>query len=210
VGLEPGLSINSEELMQLTKFTTSVFSDLFQKSFDPTPEKFPYWLAPVKPDIGEVACTSVPKKVIDWDILRFVHENPELSWSKDMEPEYLLNQFFYDPWDGRKRYFPLAIDTSLRASDPPPAWTPQRRWMKDIVNYTLSLSKNSRPKFLEQCDWDQPVLRVEHISYRRNFLDRATEGEKSESSICAVCPQPLRISPVSHLAMEFQQHLLTY
>lgn len=195
--LKPALCITSEELQQLTDFTVSVFNDLFHKSFDPVPGKFPYWVAPIKSNIKIATSESIPRHIIDWVNLKFVHDNPELIWSRAMSHETLLSQFIYDPWDGRKRYFPIAIDHSLRPSDPPPEWVPRRKWMENIANYSLSLSKNSRSRYLDKCDWAQPVIRVECLSYRRNFLDKATETEKSETLECFICPQPLRISAVT-------------
>jgi endoribonuclease Dicer len=67
--------------------------------------------------------------------------------------------------------------------------------MKDILNYSISLSKASRAKFLEGCDWSQPVLQAEKVGLRRNFLDKRTEAEKKETR-CFICPQPLILSAV--------------
>lgn len=197
VPLPSTLCISSTELEYFTEFSVSVFSDLFHKSFDAVAEKFPYWFSPVKATAKNVTTASRLRDLIDWDVLRFVHENREISWSKDMDQQSLTNRFVYDPWDGRKRYFSVAIDPSLRASDPPPEWVPRRRWMESIVSYSTSLSKNSRAKALDQVDWDQPVFRAECISYRRNFLDKAVETESLEKAECLICLQPLRISPVS-------------
>ncbi|KAJ5127830.1 dicer-like protein 1 [Penicillium atrosanguineum] len=79
---------------------------------------------------------------------------------------------------------------------PPPDWTPRRRWMENIANYSLSLSKNSRPMFFERFDWSQPVLQVECLGLRRNFFDKAADAEKLEATKCVVCPQPLVISSI--------------
>lgn len=119
-----------------------------------------------------------------------------------MDPNALLNRFLYDSWDGKRRFFPLCIDPSLRPSDPPPPYVPKRRWMKDILNYSLSLSKNSRVRILENADWEQPVYLAECVCLRRNFLDMSTEAEKAEGTKCVICPQPLTISAVSFPYLE--------
>ncbi|KAJ5107010.1 hypothetical protein N7456_003685 [Penicillium angulare] len=184
------------ELTCLSQFTLAVFRDVFHKTFEPITETFPYWLAPIKPDVSIDSPNILPKDVIDWKLLEFVNENPEIKWSKEMDPAALLNCFIYDCWDGRRRFFPLSIDPSLRASDPPPPYVPQRKWMKDIFNYSLSLSKNSRPKVLEKADWEQPVFQAEGICLRRNFLDKATDAERAEPTRSVFCPQPLTISAI--------------
>lgn len=194
--LDTSFSVTPEELTHLSNFTISVFHDIFHKTFDLDPEKFPYWLAPVQPKAEVYSSATSPRVVVDWDTLLFVHEKRELRWTPEMSADSLVGKFLYDDWDGRKRYFPLAVDDSLHASDPPPSYVPRRKWMENILNYTLSLSKNSRPKFLEGCDWKQPVYQAECICLRRNFLDRTTAAERSENTQSVICPQPLTISPV--------------
>ena len=189
--------LNSQELIQLSSFTLAVFKDVFHKSFDPVPEKFPYWFAPVRAGAGDPKPETTPKSVIDWETVAFAQDHMDWKWCPDMDMNFLLSRFIYDPWDGRKRYFPIAVESDLHASDPPPDWTPRRRWMENIANYSLSLSKNLRPKFFEGFDWSQPVLQVECLWLRRNFLGQATDLERPEATICVVCPQPLVISSVS-------------
>ena len=191
-------SVTFQELSQLPNFTLAVFHDVFHKNFDPAPETFPYWLAPVRACASEFNSNAVLKSLVDWETVAFVQDHLDWRWSPDMDVDFVLSRFIYDPWDGRKRYFPIAVEPNLRASDPPPDWTPRRRWMQDIVNYSLSLSKNSRPKILDHCDWNQPVLQVECLSLRRNFLDKVTDPENLETTKCVVCPQPLAISSVSY------------
>lgn len=45
--------------------------------------------------------------------------------------------------------------------------------MKNIADYSLSLSKNSFPMSLERFDWRQPVLLVECLGLHRNFFEKA-------------------------------------
>jgi len=190
--------VDSQELIQLSNFSLAVFRDVFHKTFDPVPEKFPYWLAPVRADAGASSPNVAPKTVVDWETVAFVQEHLDWHWSPEMDVDFLLSRFIYDPWGGRKRYFPIAVDPNLHASDPPPSWAPCRRWMQDIMNYSLSLPKNPRLEFLDQCDWNQPVLQVECLWLRRNFLDKTPRLKKMEATKCVVCPQSLVISPVNY------------
>ncbi|KAJ6133995.1 dicer-like protein 1 [Penicillium sp. IBT 18751x] len=188
--------VTSQELKQLSSFTLAVFQDVFHKSFDPVPEKLPYWLAPVRACAGGLNRNTGPKSVIDWETVAFAQDHSDWKWSPGMDVNFLLGRFMYDPWNGRKRYFPIAVESNLRASDSPPDWTPRRRWMENIANYSLSLPIKSRSKFFEHFDWSQPVLQVECLWLRKNFLDKATDSEKSEGKKCVVCPQTLAISSI--------------
>lgn len=189
-------TITPEYLGGLTKFTHAVFQDVFHKTFESEPEKFPYWLAPVREHGKTPKDDGAPSAAIDWETTFFVQEKNDWRWSADMDSETLLDRFLYDPWDGKKRYFPTAVDPSLRPSDRPPSYVPRRKWMDNIMEYSLSLSKNSRRKFLDRCDWNQPVFQVESVCLRRNFLDRSSETEKGDNVRCVVCPEPLIISGV--------------
>lgn len=193
------LVVNTEQLYDLTDFTVSIFRDIFHKTFDPMAEAFPYWLAPARLDVEPECALERPNERIDWEVLSFVHEHREWKWSKDMDPESLLDRFMYDPWSGKFRYFPLKVDPNLRPSDPPPSYAQRRRDvnMQNIMNYSLSLGKRSRSHFLEYCDWNQPVLQVEMVSLRRNFLDKANVSKRSERALCVVCPEAVILSAVS-------------
>ena len=82
-------------------------------------------------------------------------------------------------------------------SSPPPPFVARRRHMNDVMNYCLSLSKNSRAKFLSTCHWDQPVLRAELVRLRRNLLDKMTDTERDVETRCFICIEPLKVSAVS-------------
>lgn len=203
--IDGDLEVASNELEIVTAFTLAIFHDVFHKTYKHVSEQFPYWLAPAREDVDIGTSTSV-FDIIDWAALQYVQDNPKLVWSTDMEPESLLNRFIYDDWNGKYRYFPLAIDPNLRPSDPPPSYAPPRKWSDDIMNWSLSLSKNSRPKFFNRCIWSQPVLQAELICLRRNFLDKAADEEKASNSRCVICPQPLVISAVSFVSVYVLAH----
>ena len=199
VCLENSFLISENQFLELSHFTFSILHDIYHKTFDAKSEMLPYWLAPIKAGVVAASATVLPSALIDWDILNFVKEYPQLKWDNGMSTDFLLNHFIYDPWDGRKRYFPQAVDPNLRPTDPPPEYVQKRKWMQDILNYSLSLSKNSRERFLATSDLEQPVLHAECIGLRRNFLDKTAEKEKVENTKSVICPQPLTISPVSIL-----------
>ncbi|RJE23589.1 hypothetical protein PHISCL_04089 [Aspergillus sclerotialis] len=193
VSLKDTLPVSAQELESLTTFTLRVFRDVFHKTYERQIDKMPYWFAPVATErISEE--NSKLSAIIDWSLLFIVEENDEIR--PNDSPGCLTDRFVFDHWDGRYRYFTIAVDDSLRASDKPPAFVPHRRHMEDIMNYSLSLSKNSRARFLSKCDWGQPVIRAELVRLRRNLLDKMTDAEKSLETRCVICLEPLKISAV--------------
>ena len=195
VSVEDTLPVSAQELESLTTFTLRVFRDVFHKIYERQIEKMPYWFAPVATETISEENLKL-SAMIDWSLLFIVEENDEIKPAD--RPGSLADRFVFDHWDGRYRYFTIAVDDSLRASDKPPAFVPHRRHMEDIMNYSLSLSKNSRAKFLSICDWDQPVIRAELVRLRRNLLDKMTDAEKNSETRCVICLEPLKISAVSN------------
>lgn len=195
MSLEDAFSISDHELDLLTTFTARVFRDVFHKIYAPESDKMPYWLGPAPPD-GKPE-HSEPSDMINWELLSFVQQNDEISPERKPS-EFLTNRFVFDHWDGRYRYFTNAVDDSLRPSDPPPAFVQHRRYMENILNYCLSLSKNSRANFLSTCDWNQPVIRAELVRLRRNLLDKMTDKEKQIETRTVICLEPLKISAVGY------------
>ncbi|KAJ5159977.1 Dicer-like protein 1 [Penicillium canariense] len=198
VCIESPIAVSSPQIASFNDFTVSVFRDVFHKTFDSVPETFPYWLAPARQDTDPIDPTELPTTIIDWKVLSFVEEHREWKWSEDMDPESLLERFLYDPWSGKYRYFPLLVDRNLRPSDTPPDHVPRRRDanMQNILNYSLSLGKEARSLFLDHCSWNQPVLQAEMVSLRRNFLDKASEEERSDHKLCVVCPEVVMLSAI--------------
>lgn len=195
--MKEALAVSESDLEALTTFTLRVFRDVFHKTYEPQPEMMPYWLAPGATCSMKNQENLDPRDVIDWTTLQFVQANDELLWSDDKPPEFLADRFIFDKWDGRYRYFTFAIDSTLRASDPPPSFLPRRRHMDNILSYCLSLYKNARKHFLETCNWNQPVVRAELVRLRRNLLDKMSDQERKVETRCVICPEPLKISAVS-------------
>nr|A1CBC9.2 RecName: Full=Dicer-like protein 1; Includes: RecName: Full=Endoribonuclease dcl1; Includes: RecName: Full=ATP-dependent helicase dcl1 [Aspergillus clavatus NRRL 1] len=193
--LDTGMELSAEELRALTTFTLRIFRDVFHKVYEQESEKLPYWLAPAEP-LDANGREPGPRGIIDWKTVTFVQENDEIVFSRDLAPESLVNRFMFDKWDGRSRFFTIKVMEGLRAADPPPSSVPRRRHMDNIMSYCLSLSKNSRARFLAGCHWDQPVLQAELVRLRRNLLDKLTTEEKKIQTECFICAEPLKISAI--------------
>lgn len=200
IPLRAAMAIKAKDLDILTTFTLRVFRDLFHKTYERDTEAMPYWLVPAATHIGDFHDDLKLNDIIDWNTLETVQENDEISWTNAKVAGTMLDRFVFDKWDGRYRYFTIAVDRKLRPSDPPPSFVPRRRHMDNIMNYCLSLFKNSRTKFLAQCDWDQPVLKAELVSLRRNLLDKMTDQEKAVERRCVICLEALTISAVSQFS----------
>ncbi|KAL2829943.1 hypothetical protein BDW59DRAFT_141506 [Aspergillus cavernicola] len=189
------LALSSEGLSAISAFTLRVFRDVFQKTYSCDPEGMSYWLVPTS-----IQDTPQPDAdlatYIDWDTVTMVNDTDELLLLEGTTSDLLCDRFVFDPWDGRHRYFTVSVDDSLQPSSPPPDFVPRRRHMDSIMNYCISLSKNSRAKFMSQCDWNQPVLRAELVRLRRNLLEKMTEQEKKIETRCFICLEPLRVSAI--------------
>lgn len=192
-------SLTEDDLDLLTTFTLRIFHEVFNKLYEREPHMMSYWLAPANLENVEAGITHDSRGTVDWGTLQFVKANEELVWSKDKHNSFLDDRFMYDKWNGKYRYFTIGVELGMDSKTKPPKTVARRRYMEDVMNYSLSLFKNARARFLADCDWDQPVIKTELAQLRRNLLDKATEKEKQkpEEAICYVCPGPLVISAVS-------------
>lgn len=204
------LRVSEDELGQLTTFTLRVFQDLFHKIYQKQPEIMTYWIAPVATLQNKLSACLNPRELIDWHQLQIVEDNEDLTWSAYMPDTFFENRFVFDKWDGRWRYFVYGIEPNLRPSDPPPPGAPRRRYMENIMGYCLSAFKNTRVKFLQHCNWDQPVIRAELAPLRRNLLDRMTDKERAVETKCYICLEPLKISAVSFYHFYVLRELRSY
>ncbi|KAI3032539.1 hypothetical protein CBS147345_1153 [Aspergillus niger] len=193
--LEKQLLLSEKEVDALTVFTLRVFRDVFHKTYDKEPEKMAYWLAPAKVQSSYLPSYD-PRQILDWESLTYVRDNDSIPFSTNADPESWVDLFVFDAWDGRCRFFTVGVEHSLTPSSPPPPFVARRRHMNDVMNYCLSLSKNSRAKFLSTCHWDQPVLRAELVRLRRNLLDKMTDTERDVETRCFICIEPLKVSAI--------------
>ncbi|RAL13999.1 putative RNA helicase/RNAse III [Aspergillus homomorphus CBS 101889] len=195
VSLQEQLIVSETELQYFTSFFLRVFRDVFHKTYDHQPEKMAYWLGPT--NVQDIPSRDIsPRDLVDWKALLFMHQNEVLPVPRKASPEYLLNRLVFDNWNGTCRYFTLAVEKALHPSSPPPSFVARRRHMSDIMNYSTSLSKNSRARFLSTCDWNQPVFKAELVRLRRNLLDKMTDTEREVETRCFICVEALKISAI--------------
>lgn len=193
--ISKSLQVSGGRIDAINCFTLRLFNDCFSKLYEPNPERMPYWLAPTAQELM-ISPESPVENVIDWECLNLVHDHEYFPWNQDTPNEFLANKFVVDPLDGSRRFFTIGVDPKLKATDPLPPDARSRRFDKNILDYSISLYKNSRAKAKYRPD--QPVILAELVLHRRNWLDEMTEKEKGESKKCYICPEPLQISPVRH------------
>ncbi|KAM0421502.1 hypothetical protein ACHAPT_010676 [Fusarium lateritium] len=199
---EKPLKLTVEEIEGLTKFTLKVFSDVFSKEYDASAEQLPYFLAPCRED------HSSASQDVDWSIVEAA-KNDSLPW-ENAPKEFFINKFVTDPYDGGRKLVIKGIDESKKPSDPTPEGVPEsrsrayRQVEPTIKEYSNSLYYNTRLKV--QWREDQPVVKAQLLSLRRNLLDEFQVDEEVNSD-CFVILQPLRVSPIPldvvFLAMAF-------
>jgi endoribonuclease Dicer len=189
-----------ENLKLFTKLTLQVYRDVFAKKFEEDISKMTYWLVPISAEnLKTFTAVSDPEDVMDWAQIREVCEKDEFPWHSDMTAEFLADKYIVDNWDGGRRFYSIGVAPQYKAQSPVPSDVPKHKFMADILDYSVSLWSKSRGK----CVWDpsQPVVEVEKIPFRRNFL--AVVDEDETEVIAArktfVCPEPLRISAVSRV-----------
>ncbi|RBQ81062.1 hypothetical protein FVER14953_06696 [Fusarium verticillioides] len=201
---QESLQLDPEEADGLTKFTHRVFADVFSKEYDTTSDQYPYLLAP---------CANTPqpdtRSHIDWDVVNLVRENEVLDWENAPE-DFFINKFVTDPYDGGRKLVIKGIDKTKKPSDPTPEGVPESRSRAyksvepTIMQYSNSLYLKSRQKVKWQ--EDQPVVKAELLSLRRNLLDEF-EVDENVNMECFIILEPLNVSPlpieVVSMAMAF-------
>lgn len=188
------IAIAENHVELLTTFTLCIFKDLFNKTFERSPEKMSYWLAPAAIDFeGQLNGTEV----VDWTLMGTIHAEPESKWSPEMPSSFLLDKFLVDPWSGGRRWYTKRIADEYTPSSAVPEGTVRGPSHCDnILQYSGgNIYKSSRDKFTFALD--QPVLECEQIQHRLNLLAEPNPKELNMRSLAFVCPEPLRISSVS-------------
>ena len=183
-------------LSQLTDFTLRVYKDVYNKTFEKNEAMMTYWLAPAFHSWQKLYPKTGPEQIIDWDLVDYICNTPETPWSNHMPKDQLVNRYLIDRWDGGRRFFSTAVEDGLKPKDPVPSDAAAHRYMQSILDYSVSLFSKSRAR----AKWseDQPVIRAERVIHRLNLLDELTEKEKQVKTRSYLCPEPLRISAVSH------------
>jgi endoribonuclease Dicer len=179
---------------KLTTLTLRVFKDIFNKSFEDDPARMSWWIVPLLSRNSDSGAD--PLTIIDWVALKTTYEHEEFRWTTDMPNDFLKDKFFVDPWDGGRRAFTIGVHPQFRACDPVPTnVVVAKKHSSSILEYSVSLWKKSREK--RSWDENQPVVEVEQMLYRRNFLAAPAVQEQHLRSKTFLCPQPMRISTLS-------------
>ena len=200
ISVRKTLKISTERLEHVDNFTRMIYLHVFAKEFEADVRKMSYWFAPLKLKPGTCTSAMEPSIVIDWDALGLAWAAYETDWNESWTNESLVDKFFWDPYNGGKRYFTLQIDHSLNLESPVPdgIGNPDKR-KKTIKDFTVSLwSKSSRKREeFDPYDRKQPVLYVEKMMARRNLLDATNSRDEAPRLKAFIIPQPLKRSPLS-------------
>ncbi|GKU19497.1 unnamed protein product [Fusarium langsethiae] len=187
------LHITTQEAEGLMAFTLKLFADIFSKEFEATCDQFPYLLAPSAKDTN---LDETPR--IDWNTVNFVKDHDILEW-ENAPDEFFVDKLVVDPYDGGRKLIIKGIDKSKEPSDPTPEGVPESRSRayrfveQNIKQYSNSLFSKSR----QATQWrdDQPVVKAELLSLRRNLLDEFQVDEEINKE-CFIILEPLRVSPL--------------
>jgi endoribonuclease Dicer len=200
-----GLKISEKLLELLTESTARFFSDVFNKTYVEDADRRAYWVVAVKQKVSSLPDTR-PEDIIDWDIIKAVAQDKEGFWDKTAHNAHLEGRFFVDPNSGAHRYFSASV-TNLRAFDPLPVEEGLKRPHKGdlIIEQCSGLWKRSKGRLTSNADPDQPVLLANMVNLQRNWLDKTLPS--GFISKCYICPEPLRISPVSFVPCDLSADL---
>ncbi|KAF5021566.1 hypothetical protein F66182_6395 [Fusarium sp. NRRL 66182] len=188
------LELSNDEIEGLAQFTLRIFADVFSKEYDATYDQLPYLLAPCT-ESSKLAGT---KSGIDWDAVDLVKNNETLDW-ENQPKEFFEKKLVTDPYDGGRKLVIKGIDESKKPSDPTPEGVPESRSRAyrfvepTIKEYSNSLYSKSRSK--AQWREDQPVVKAQLLSLRRNMLDEFQVDEEANKD-CFVILEPLHVSPL--------------
>lgn len=224
VPLSNPLEVSADLLELLSNFFFLTYKDITHKDFEIDVKKMYYWQVPIR-ILEDITTNSIPEDVIDMRQLRCV-EHAEHRWRPDMSVqeineatlrvyyqsesrwtpatpnEALLDRYIVDRGDGGRRFYSVQVMSDMKPSDPVPKDVPAYKWNENILDYSISLFKRQRIENEGKWNPSQPVIKVEKIGHRRNWLavvDRKDKEEDTElnHNVTYVCPQPLRVSAVS-------------
>lgn len=198
--LREGLKVLDEDLNTFGAFTFRILRDVFSKTYEEDVRKLSYWIVPASQtaleDLDRIH--DCPAEAIDWELLKVVVHNDSLNWQPGVPNGNLINKFIVDPFDGSRKFFSKAVNTTLSQDDPVPADGlngAKAKKADSILEYSVSLWKKSRGRAM----WaeHQPVIEAELISQRKNLLAPPEQKEIADKTKAYICPQPLRISAIT-------------
>lgn len=187
-----------DRLDYFTRFTFRVFQDVFSKTYRYEPPQLSYWIAPVRTNSEDhnstISISELPDNLIDWNLLHEVYNHDEYKWGPQTPPEFLLNRFVVDRWDGSRKFYSKAICPDLKPLDLVPEQFATHKWMANILDYSNSMFKSTREKFKDVWDLEQPVLLAEKCPLRRDMLAMPDRKKMEPETDAWICLQPLKIS----------------
>lgn len=203
VPLSKPVEVTAETLGLFTSYFHHVYEDIFHKDFETDPIKMYYWQVPLRRLEAPITASTAPEDVIDMAQVRSVCAKPEYRWTPEMPAELLPDKYIVDRGAGGRRFYSIRVMPNLKPLDPVPVNVPAWKWNDNILDYSVSLWKKDRAR--RKWDENQPVMEVEKIGHRRNWLavvDSKDDEEVKEikgKNIAYLCPEPLRVSAVSEL-----------
>lgn len=195
--LAPACKVSEAELIKFTSFTLRIFKDLYNKTYEFDVAKMSYWLVPFGQSAKLADANSASFQLIDWTTLDYVCRIAKgFQWTPKIPDSFLVDKFFIDPGDGGRRFFSSRVAPEYKPSSPIPDGCAASKRQTDILDYTVSLWKNTRNK--KKWNLNQPVLEAKKMLHRRNMLAEPTTKEAQDSSKVRsfICPEPLTISAV--------------
>ena len=192
--VDTALGLSGCQLDVLNTFTLRIFQDIYNKHYEENLPQMSYWLAPIKRSASIRNGHVDPAPLIDWSIMEFVQLNRNIPWTPDMPHTELGDRFLVDPWAGGQRYFTVKVDPNKSPTSPVPEGTPTRRFMANILDYTISLYGKTRRQREGTWNESQPVIEAHRVIHRLHWLDDWSAAEINAHTRCYVCPEPLLIS----------------
>lgn len=227
IPLSRPLHVPPELLELLSNFFFLTYKDITHKEFEIDVTKMYYWQVPIRRLDEPFTVTTDPEDVIDmaqlqcvkhedhrWrpdmpiqeinDAALRVYHKTELKWTPNLSADELLDKYIVDRGDGGRRFYTMSVMPDMKPTDRVPDSAPAYKWNDNILDYSISLFKKQRMESEGKWDLSQPVIMVDKIGHRRNWLAIVDKKDKEENAeinhnTTYVCPQPLRISRVSVL-----------
>jgi endoribonuclease Dicer len=203
--VEKPLDVDPGIVEQMAIYTHRLWKDVNNKVFDFDPARLSYWVVPVIAR-DQRSVSEDPETYIDWAAVMTVNENEEYKWTPSTPNEFLAGKFVLDRDSGGGRFFFRSVEPNLTPLDPVPEglvkpWGPGGKVRKDILDYSNSLWGKGRAHMRTVWRHDQPVFEAELILLHQNMLAetvRDLDKQTQKLTKAYLCPEPLRISAVSH------------
>ena len=188
------IEVDNAALRDLTEFTLRIYRDIYNKKYEVNEPGMSYWLAPIVRNWKLCTPNMSPERLIEWEIVKDVCRETEIAWSIDTPLDQLTNRYLVDRWDGGRRFFSTALEPHMHPLDPVPDDAAAHKYMKNILDYSVSLFAKSRLR----ATWrhNQPVIRADRVLHRLNWLEDFNDKEKVAKTRSYLCPEPLLFSRV--------------